>query len=54
MEISDARDNLVTVSLGFRLATLSNFMGVANTLIPVTGSSPRPDFAWTVGVEYDF
>jgi hypothetical protein len=54
MEISDARDNLVTVSLGFRLATLSNFMGVANTLIPVTGSSPRPDFAWTLGVEYDF
>jgi hypothetical protein len=54
MEISDARDNLATVSLGFRLATLSNFMGVVNTLIPVTGSSPRPDFAWTVGVEYDF
>jgi hypothetical protein len=54
MEISDARDNLVTVSLGFRLATLSNLMGVANTLIPVTGSSPRPDFAWTLGVEYDF
>jgi hypothetical protein len=54
MEISDARDNLATVSLGFRLATLSNFMGVANTLIPITGSSPRPDFAWTVGVEYDF
>jgi hypothetical protein len=54
MEISDARDNLATVSLGFRLATLSNFMGVANTLIPIAGSSPRPDFAWTVGVEYDF
>jgi hypothetical protein len=54
MEISDARDNLVTMSLGFRLATLSNFMAVANTLIPVTGSSPRPDFAWSVGVEYDF
>ena len=54
MEISDARDNLVTVSLGFRFATLSNFMGVANTLIPVAGSSPRPDFAWSVGVEYDF
>jgi hypothetical protein len=54
MEISDARDNLVAVSLGFRLATLSNFMGVANTLIPVTGSSPRPDFAWSLGVEFDF
>jgi hypothetical protein len=54
MEITDARDNLVTVSLGFRFATLSNFMAVANTLIPVTGSSPRPDFAWTLGVEYDF
>jgi hypothetical protein len=54
MAISDARDNLVTVSLGFRLATLSNFMGVANTLIPVAGSSPRPDFAWSVGLEYDF
>jgi hypothetical protein len=54
MEISDARDNLVTMSVGFRLATLSNFMGVVNTLIPVTGSSPRPDFAWSVGVEYDF
>ena len=54
MEIADARDNLVTMSLGFRFATLSNFMGVFNTLIPVTGSSPRPDFAWSVGVEYDF
>ena len=54
MEIADARDNLVTMSLGFRFATLSNFMGVANALLPVTGSSPRPDFAWSVGVEYDF
>jgi hypothetical protein len=54
MEISDARDNLVSVSLGFRFATLSNFTGVANSLIPVTGRSPRPDFAWSVGVEYDF
>jgi hypothetical protein len=54
MAISDARDNLVAVSLGFRLATLSNFMGVANTMIPVTGSSPRPDFAWSLGIEYDF
>jgi hypothetical protein len=54
MEISDARDNLVSVSLGFRFATLSNFTGVANSLIPVTGRSPRPDFAWSVGLEYDF
>jgi hypothetical protein len=54
MEISDARDNLVALSLGFRFATLSNFTAVANTLIPVTGSSPRPDFAWSLGVEYDF
>jgi hypothetical protein len=54
MEITDARDNLVSVSLGFKFSTLSNFMGVANTLIPVTGSSPRPDFAWTLGLEYDF
>jgi hypothetical protein len=54
MEISDARDNLVTMSLGFRFATLSNITAVANTLIPVTGSSPRPDFAWSLGAEYDF
>jgi hypothetical protein len=54
MEIADARDNLVSVSLGFRFATLSNFTGVANSLIPVTGRSPRPDFAWSFGLEYDF
>jgi hypothetical protein len=54
MEITDARDNLVTMSMGFRFATLSNITAVANTLIPVTGSSPRPDFAWSLGAEYDF
>ncbi len=54
MEISDARDNLVAVSLGFRFATLSNITAVANTRIPVTGSSPRPEFAWSLGAEYDF
>jgi hypothetical protein len=54
MEISDARDNLAALSVGFRFATLSNFTAVANTLIPVAGSSPRPDFAWSLGVEYDF
>jgi hypothetical protein len=54
IEIPDARDDLVTVSLGFRFATLSNFTGVANSLIPITGSAPRPDLAWTLGVEYDF
>jgi len=54
MEIADARDNLASVSLGFKFATLSNFVGMANTVIPVAGSSPRPDFAWSLGIEYDF
>jgi hypothetical protein len=54
LEVPEGRDNLVSLSLGFRFATLSNFTGVANTLVPVTGTSPHPDFAWSLGVEYDF
>jgi hypothetical protein len=54
MELSDARDNIVSAAIGFKLGTLSNFTGVVNALIPITGSSPRPDFAWSLGVEYDF
>lgn len=54
MDLTDARDDIVTASIGFRFATLSNFTGLVNTLIPVTGSSPRPDFAWSFGLEYDF
>ena len=54
MDLTDARDNIVSASIGFRFATLANFTGVANSLIPIGGSSPRPDFAWSFGVEYDF
>ena len=54
LEVPDGRDNLVSLSLGFRFATLSNLTGLANSLIPVTGTSPHPDFAWSLGVEYDF
>lgn len=54
IEIPDARDDMVTLSLGIRFATLSDFTGVANTLIPITGSGPHPDFAWTLGLEYYF
>jgi hypothetical protein len=54
MEIADARDNLASLSLGFKFATLSNFLGAVSTLIPVGGRSPRPDFSWSLGVEYDF
>jgi hypothetical protein len=54
LEVPEGRDNLVSLSLGFRFATFSNFTGVANSLVPVTGTSPHPDFAWSLGVEYDF
>jgi hypothetical protein len=54
MDIGDARDNQVSVSLGFKFATLSSFTGVANALIPVAGKGPHPDFAWTIGVEHEF
>jgi hypothetical protein len=54
MDLTDARDNIVSASIGFRFATLSNITGVVNSLIPVGGNSPRPDFAWSLGLEYDF
>jgi hypothetical protein len=54
LEVPEGRDNLVSLSFGFRFATLSNLTGVANSLVPVTGTSPHPDFAWSLGVEYDF
>jgi hypothetical protein len=54
LEVPEGRDNLVSLSLGFRFATLSNLTGVVNSLIPVNGTSPHPDFAWSLGVEYDF
>jgi hypothetical protein len=54
IDITDARDNQVSVSLGFKFATLSSFKGVANSLIPITGKGPHPGFAWTLGVEYEF
>jgi hypothetical protein len=54
LEVPEGRDNLASLSLGFRFATLSNLTGLANSLIPVTGTSPHPDFAWSLGVEYDF
>jgi hypothetical protein len=54
MDIAGARDNQVSVSLGFKFATLSSLTGVANSLIPVGGKGPHPGFAWTIGVEHEF
>jgi hypothetical protein len=54
IDVTDSRDNQVSVSLGFKFATLSNFTGVANSLIPIAGNGPHPGFAWTLGVEYEF
>jgi hypothetical protein len=54
LEVPEGRDNIASMSLGFRFATLSSITGLVDALVPVTGSSPRPDFAWSLGVEYDF
>jgi hypothetical protein len=55
ISISSLRGNVASGSAGFRFATASNFTAVVNALFPITyGSRPRTDFAWSLGLEYDF
>lgn len=54
MDVPGGRDNPVTASFGFKFTTRSNLTAVVNSLIPVTHTGPRPDLAWSGGLEYDF
>jgi hypothetical protein len=53
-ELPDVRDNSVTASFGAKFMSRSRLVGVVNALVPVVREGPRPDFAWTVGLEYSF
>lgn len=54
LDAPDTRDNPVTAALGFKFSTASNITASLNTLIPVNRTGPRPDFAWSLGLQYDF
>ncbi len=54
MDVPDGPDDPLSLSLGFKLTTLSNLTATANTLIPITRTGPRPDFGWGLGLHYDF
>jgi hypothetical protein len=54
MDVPDGPDDPLSLSLGFKLTTLSNLTATASTLIPITRTGPRPDFGWGVGLHYDF
>ncbi len=47
------RDDAVSGSLGVKLIA-GRARVIANALLPVTRGGPRPDFAYTVGIERDF
>ena len=53
-EIPDMRDNALATTLGFKFTAASGLTTVVNAWIPVTRGGPRPDFAWTAGLEYAF
>jgi hypothetical protein len=54
LELPDIRDDALSVAIGFKFMAESGLTGVVNSLVPVMRGGPRPDFAWSVGVEYDF
>lgn len=47
------RDDALSASAGVKL-NVARVRGVLNVLLPVTRGGPRPDFAYTVGLERDF
>src|SRR5467141_2914357 len=48
------RDDQTNASFGFKFATGSGVMLVANTLWPLNRGGLRPNVLWTAGVEYNF
>ncbi len=47
------RDDALSASGGFKVS-VAGVRGVFNALVPVTRGGPRPDFAYTLGLERDF
>lgn len=47
------RDDALSASAGFKVS-VAGVRGVFNALVPVTRGGPRPDFAYTFGLERDF
>lgn len=54
MDVPQTRDDPVSATVGVKFSTLSNLTATVNALIPVTRTGPRPDWAWSTGLEYDF
>src|SRR3989440_173314 len=52
--IPNERDDQINGSLGFKFATGSGIMLVANTLWPLNRGGLRPNVLWTAGLEYNF
>ena len=50
--VPDRRDDLINGSLGFKLTTGGGVTLVLNSLFPLNEGGMRPDFVWTVGLEY--
>src|SRR2546426_86785 len=48
------RDDQTNASFGFKFATGSGIMLVANTLWPLNRGGLRPNVVWTAGLEYNF
>ena len=52
--IARERDDQTNASFGFKFATGSGIMLVANTLWPLNRGGLRPNVVWTAGLEYNF
>lgn len=50
----DTRDTPLTAAFGVKFATFSNLTATLNTLLPISRTGPRPDWAWSTGLELDF
>ena len=50
----DTRDTPVTAAFGVKFTTFSNLTATVNALVPLSRTGPRPDWAWSTGLEIDF
>lgn len=53
-DIPDSRDDIVDASLGVKLQTREGAIVVANGAWPINRGGMRPNFTWTLGLEYAF
>ena len=54
LEVPDIRDDALSTAIGFKFMTQSGLTALVNALVPVKRGGPRPDFAWSLGLEHDF